>query len=330
MTHGRHARPGLAQKAVSNTGPMMAAGVAAGVLTTGAWSVAPSAPTTHTTQTQAHLTDVVSPAKPVKPVKKAQPTFTPYTVKLGNNLSEIADQKCGTANDWPVIYSENKKVVGADPNLIQVGQKLKLDCNEKISALAAAFIKKAADPPPPPLDPASNPYPAPVSGGLQQTPVSSSPVTADAAAPAAAAPSTDGLGSMISQLDAQGYDGSAMAATALFLTQHGYSRSGAAGIIACIAGESGGNPESVGSGGGGLIGWTPLPGGMVTGNPTADLNTQLAALLQYNNANGNVAGLNSQGSPTAAADYYSQTFERPAVTDSDVRDAVALIVYTGL
>ena len=28
--------------------------------------------------------------------------------------------------------------------------------------------------------------------------------------------------------------------------------------------ESGGNPESVGDGGGGLIGWTPLPGGYVT------------------------------------------------------------------
>jgi LysM repeat protein len=325
MSHGRHARPGLAQKAANNTGPMVAAGVAAGVLTTGGWSVIPSASASPPTHTQVHLTDVVMQSKAVKPAPKAKPTFTPYTVKLGNNLSQIADDHCGTANDWPVIYSENKKVVGANPNLIQVGQKLKLDCNEKISALATAFIKKAADPPPPPvssgnLDPASNPYPA-----------TSSPVTADAAAPATAvAPSTDGLGSMISQLDAQGYDGSAMAATALFLTKHGYTRTGAAGVIACIAGESGGNPESVGSGGGGLIGWTPLPGGMVTGNPTADLNTQLAALLQYNDANGNVSGLNSQSSPTAAADYYSQTFERPAVTDSDVRDAVALIVYTGL
>lgn len=228
-------------------------------------------------------------------VTTAMPTFTPtYTVKPGDSLSKIADQHCGSYSDWPAIYDANKNVIGDNPDLIYAGQRYELSC--KISALSASF--KPTDPP---ADP-----------------------------PAAVTPSTDGLGSMISQLDQQGYDGSAMAATALFLTQHGYSRIGAAGVIACIAGESGGNPESVGDGGGGLIGWTPLRPGLVTGNPTADLNAQLEALLQYNNANGNVSELNSQSSPVAAADYYSQEFERPAVTDSDVRDAVALIVYTGL
>jgi LysM repeat protein len=238
----------------------------------------------------------------VKPTftPKPQPTFTPYTVKLGNTLSGISDRYCGSWNDWPVIYQENKPVIGANPNLIEVGQKFKIDCNEKISALAASYIKKAADPPPAPK-------------------VS----TASVAAP-------DGLGSMISQLDGQGYDGSAMATTALFLYQHGYSRIGAAGVVACIAGESGGNPESVGDGGGGLIGWTPLRPGLVSGNPTADLNAQLQALLQYNDQYGSVSALNSQPNPVAAADYYSQEFERPAVTDSDVRSAVAYIVYAGL
>ena len=45
----------------------------------------------------------------------------------------------------------------------------------------------------------------------------------------------------------------------------------AAGIAGNIYQESKGNPESVGSGGGGLIGWTPLPSGFVTGNVQADL-----------------------------------------------------------
>ena len=65
-----------------------------------------------------------------------------------------------------------------------------------------------------------------------------------------------------------------------FLTAHGYSDNAAAGIAGNIYAESGGNPESVGDGGGGLIGWTPLPGGYVTGNPAADLQTQLNAILR--------------------------------------------------
>lgn len=293
MTHGRHARPGLTRKAAAHTGPIVAAGAVAGVLTTGGWSAIPNPPAPHhTAAAQVELTDVVVKAQP-----KAQPTFTPYTVKPGDTLSGISDRYCGSWNDWPVIYDENKSVVGGNPNLIEVGEKFKFDCKAKISALASSYIKRKA-----------------------------APVTADAAAPL---PATDGLGSMISQLDHQGYDGSAMATTALFLYQHGYSRIGAAGVVACIAGESGGNPESVGDGGGGLIGWTPLSV-PVTGNVTSDLNAQLEALLRYNDQFGSVSRLNDQPNPVAAADYYSQEFERPAVTDSDVRSAVAYIVYAGL
>ena len=72
------------------------------------------------------------------------------------------------------------------------------------------------------------------------------------------------------------------AAIVSFLTSHGYTGNAAAGIAGNIWQESGGNPESVGDGGGGLIGWTPLPGGYVTGNPSADLQTQLAAVLTFN------------------------------------------------
>ena len=64
-----------------------------------------------------------------------------------------------------------------------------------------------------------------------------------------------------------------------FLTAHGYTGNAAAGIAGNIWQESDGNPESVGDGGGGLIGWTPLPGGYVTGNPSADLQTQLSGIL---------------------------------------------------
>jgi hypothetical protein len=61
----------------------------------------------------------------------------------------------------------------------------------------------------------------------------------------------------------------------------------------------------------------------VTGNATADLDKQLPEIITYNNAQGGslVDQLNAQTSISAAADFYSQNFERPAVTDSDVSAA---------
>ena len=43
-----------------------------------------------------------------------------------------------------------------------------------------------------------------------------------------------------------------------------------------------------------------------------------------------MAGLNSQTDPVAAADYFSQHFEKPAVTNSDVRTSVAQQIYSEL
>lgn len=117
-----------------------------------------------------------------------------------------------------------------------------------------------------------------------------------------------------------------------YMHANGYSRAAAAGIAGCVAGESGGNPESVGSGGNGLIGWTPPKPGIVTGNPTRDLNVQLPMIIEYNNAQGAglIAQLNAISNPVSAADFYSEKFERPLVTNSDVRPSVALLVYGAL
>jgi cell wall-associated NlpC family hydrolase len=109
------------------------------------------------------------------------------------------------------------------------------------------------------------------------------------------------------------------------LVAAGYSKIGAAGVVACIYGEAGPsyNPEVKGSGGAGLIGWTPPStmaqyGATIGGNPSTDLNNQIKGIIAYDAKNGNVAALNSQSSVTAAADYYSINFERPAVRLSDV------------
>jgi hypothetical protein len=108
-----------------------------------------------------------------------------------------------------------------------------------------------------------------------------------------------------------------------FLTTHGYAGRAAAGIAGNIFQESGGDPES----GGGLIGWTPLPDGLVTGNPQADLWAQLAALLTFNQAWAQyLPELNAAGTPSAAADIYMVHFERPGVPSAARREASATAV----
>jgi hypothetical protein len=112
-----------------------------------------------------------------------------------------------------------------------------------------------------------------------------------------------------------------------FLTAHGYTGIAAAGIAGNIYQESGGNPESAGSGGGGLIGWTPLPSGMVTGNPAADLQTQLAAILTFNQQwSQYLPALNAATTPAQAADIYVTDFERAGIPAFGNREAAASAV----
>jgi len=92
-----------------------------------------------------------------------------------------------------------------------------------------------------------------------------------------------------------------------FLVSHGYSSNGAAGIVGNIEQESGGNPAAPT---GGLI-------QILRGGPGYTSNTSLAAqmnsILAYNNAQGSalIQQLNQQSSPSAAALFYSERFERP-------------------
>lgn len=113
-----------------------------------------------------------------------------------------------------------------------------------------------------------------------------------------------------------------------YFTRHGLSRTGAAAVIGSIYGESGGNPESVGSGGGGLIGWTPLPGGLVTGNPGRDLAVQEAGVLHYIDTYGSRKNVNKGTVPQALANFV-YNYERPAdpAGQTVVRTPAALAVY---
>ncbi|MGI5338375.1 transglycosylase family protein [Streptomyces sp. CA-181903] len=53
------------------------------------------------------------------------PSVHDYTVRPGDNLSEIAEQH-RVEGGWHRVYQDNKKVVGGDPDLIRPGQQLEL------------------------------------------------------------------------------------------------------------------------------------------------------------------------------------------------------------
>ena len=65
--------------------------------------------------------------------EKAQPDATAaepaadqtYTVQAGDTLSGIAKKFLGDAGRWPEIFEANKDTI-KDPNLIRVGQEIKL------------------------------------------------------------------------------------------------------------------------------------------------------------------------------------------------------------
>jgi hypothetical protein len=112
-----------------------------------------------------------------------------------------------------------------------------------------------------------------------------------------------------------------------FLVGHGYTSIAAAGVAGNIYQESGGDPESGSAAAGGLIGWTPLPSGYITGNPSADLQTQLAGLLVFNDNLGEfLPALNAATTPADAAYVYMTDFERPGFPAASNREDSAIAV----
>jgi hypothetical protein len=206
------------------------------------------------------------------------------------------------------------------------------------SAVASASAKQPASRPKA-AKPTVAPSSAPASTAAPQTAPTeaAAPATPSATAtPTSQATHSSSGGSAAVESDIA--NGNNVLAIGQYLVDNGYSAAAAAGVASCVDGESGANPESVGSGGGGLIGWTPLGSAqpnanIITGDVSADMMAQLADILYYNSNEigaSRVAELNSQTDPVAAADFYSQNFEKPAVTDSDVVPSVAEEVYSEL
>jgi Phage tail lysozyme len=156
------------------------------------------------------------------------------------------------------------------------------------------------------------------------TPTPSAATTTQAATPSATATSKPATAATLSCNLNYSMLPQNVTAIVSFLVANGYSHNAAAGIAGNIYQESKGDPESVGMGGGGLIGWTPLPSGMVTGNKAADLQTQLKALLTYNQIwSSYIPALNAASSPASAAYIYVTDFERAGIPAAATREASA-------
>ena len=71
-----------------------------------------------------------------------------YTVHQGDTLSTIAARSYGSSADWPAVWWANRHQV-SNPNLLLVGQRLRLPASGHVTA-AMARAAQAAIPDPPP------------------------------------------------------------------------------------------------------------------------------------------------------------------------------------
>jgi hypothetical protein len=300
-------------------------------------------------------------------VKPATPAARSYTVQPGDTLYGISQRYWGNGRYWPALYQANRSKI-SDPNLIYAGQVVTIPSGRHQAASAPAPSTPAPSTsassnsassstsasstwtPPSSADSASSAsatWPSHGSASSTSDPSSSAGGTSKTSSSGASSTGASSTGASSTGASSTGAsstvqsdiaNGNNLLAIGQYLVDNGYSKAAAAGVASCVDGESGGNPESVGDGGGGLIGWTPLSSAqpnsnIVTGNVSADMMAQLADILYYNSHEigaSRVAELNSQTDPVAAADFFSQNFERPAVTDSDVVPSVAEQVYSEL
>jgi LysM repeat protein len=322
---GRHTAPSPTAKVARRAGQAAPAVAVLGALaaapqTAFASTASPAGHTGLATErhpvTRAHL---VSRDRAAHPGRQAART---YTVRTGDTLSGIAQQFYGHASDWQWLYHVNRDKI-SDPNLIYTGQVFSVPADPPASVRDGTYQGRhtksvAATSTADSQSPASSSASSSSAGGSAQPGSSGSP---GSSASTTSTPTGHGVSCSGS---ASGMVPANYAAIVGFLTAHGYTGNAAAGIAGNIWQESGGNPESVGDGGGGLIGWTPLPGGYVTGNPAADLQTQLAAILTFNQIWAQyIPALNAASSPAAAAAIYVTDFERAGIPAVGNREAAA-------
>jgi LysM repeat protein len=90
-----------------------------------------------------------------------------YTVAAGRTLSGIADA-LATPGGWPALYAANRRVIGADPNAIQVGMVLAIPRRTPVRPLSPAPHRAPSGSPAP--RPAPTPTKAPASASASAHP----------------------------------------------------------------------------------------------------------------------------------------------------------------
>jgi hypothetical protein len=268
--------------------------------------------------------------------------FTTYTVHQGDTLSGIASRFLGRASGWHELYLDNRSEI-SNPNVISAGMVLTIPrhlgtADHSAKRRSGTDERKGSDERKRAGGGRKRTAARNHTGGRKQAGGSKRRGSQHSARQGATRSSGGSSVSLATKVQQDVASGNYLLAVGQYLVENGYSDAAAAGVASCIYGESTGNPESVGTGGGGLIGWTPIGSAapnpnIITGNAAQDMMTQLGDLLYYNsNEIGQplVDALNSQTDPVEAADFYSQNFEKPAVTDSDVVPSVAEQIFSAL
>lgn len=118
---GRHRRPSQVKKVIGKTGGGI---TVAGVIVATAATAAQAQPVYRASPAAFY------PAQRITAPHIVTAAVTTVTVRSGNSLSEIAQDHCGTPQDWTGIYDANTHVIGGDPDLIIAGQQLVLSCKQ--------------------------------------------------------------------------------------------------------------------------------------------------------------------------------------------------------
>ena len=63
---------------------------------------------------------------------------TPYTVRSGDSLSQIAKDAYGSAGNFSLIYTANSSAIGSNPGLIRIGMELDIPCLDDALAESTA------------------------------------------------------------------------------------------------------------------------------------------------------------------------------------------------
>jgi len=68
------------------------------------------------------------------PMPVSRPAIVMYTVRPGDCLWTIAQGELGDPQSWPLVYHDNRKVIGSNPDLVYPGQRLVLVLDHMHSA----------------------------------------------------------------------------------------------------------------------------------------------------------------------------------------------------